>query len=106
MRFENIKKAILYFSRNGDWPDSAVRLVTVLSNSTHARTQKLKIVEKMLGDVGIPSVNQVFLEIYTGRGSNSFLDLCPRSDQKIHRAGFKVNRGLFGNTSRSNCLFD
>ena len=36
-----------------------MRLVTVLSNSTHARTQKLKIVEKMLADVGIPGVNQV-----------------------------------------------
>ena len=59
---EKTKWRSFYFSRNGDWPDSAVRLVTVLSNSTHARTQKLKIVEKMLGDVGIPSVNQVCLK--------------------------------------------
>lgn len=41
------------------WPDAAVRLVTVLSNSTHARTQKMNQIEKMLTDVGIPEVNRI-----------------------------------------------
>ena len=27
------------------WPDAAVRLVTVLSNSTHARTQNMNTIE-------------------------------------------------------------
>ena len=36
------------------WPDAAVRLVTVLSNSIHSRTTKMIQIEKSLAQLGFP----------------------------------------------------
>ena len=54
-------------SDNADWPDAAVRLVTVLSNSIHSRTTKMISIEKSLNTLGFPDAKQGTYLIYLNR---------------------------------------
>jgi len=47
----------------GPWPDAAVRLVTVLSNSIFCRTVQMNKIEKMLSDVAIPEVGKICTQV-------------------------------------------
>ena len=62
VRFPNFTGALPIFTL-GPWPDAAVRLVTVLSNSTFCRTVQISKIDKMLSDVGIPEVTKICTQV-------------------------------------------